>query len=50
LRLDTIANTFSADEGADVGIDEDTPVTAAYEAGAKNRFTGKISKVTIEVK
>jgi arylsulfatase len=46
----TIPNIFSADEGADVGMDEDTPVTEAYPAGAKNRFTGKINKVTVEVK
>jgi hypothetical protein len=49
-----IANTnpfmFSADEGADVGEDDDTPVTEAYVAGVKSRFTGKIEKVTVEVK
>jgi len=39
---------FSADEGADVGADEGTAVTAAYEIPFK--FTGKISKVTIELK
>ncbi len=51
---DRIAKTngflFGVDEGADVGIDEDTPVTSAYPAGAKNRFIGKIEKVTVEVK
>ena len=46
----TNANLFSADEGADVGMDEDTPVTEAYQAGIASRFTGKIEKVTIEVK
>ena len=46
----TNANLFSADEGADVGMDEDTPVTEAYQAGIASRFTGKIDKVTIEVK
>ena len=40
---------FSADEGADVGIDEGTPVTQDY-AGPDNRFTGKIARVTIDVK
>ncbi len=45
----TNANLFSADEGADVGVDEGTPVTAAYKAH-DNRFTGKIHKVTVEVK
>jgi len=39
---------FSADEGADVGVDEGTAVTAAYSAPAK--FTGKIAKVTVELK
>jgi hypothetical protein len=40
---------FSADEGADVGIDEGTPVTEDYE-GRDNRFTGKINRVTIDLK
>ena len=39
---------FSADEGADVGADEDTPVTEDYQVPFK--FTGKIEKVTIELK
>jgi arylsulfatase len=39
---------FSADEGADVGADEGTPVTEDYKAPFK--FTGKIGKVTIELK
>jgi arylsulfatase len=39
---------FSADEGADVGADEGTPVTEAYQVPFK--FTGKIDKVTIELK
>jgi len=40
---------FSADEGADVGVDEGTPVTEAYTA-AGSRFTGRIRKVTVEVR
>jgi arylsulfatase A-like enzyme len=40
---------FSADEGADVGVDEGTPVTEDY-AGPNNRFTGKIERVTIDLK
>lgn len=40
---------FSADEAADVGVDEGTPVTEAYTA-AGSRFTGTIRKVTVEVK
>jgi len=48
-RIDnTQANVFSADEGADVGLDEGTAVTAAYTVPFK--FTGKIGKVTIELK
>jgi arylsulfatase len=39
---------FSADEGADVGADEGTPVTEAYKVPFK--FTGQIDKVTIELK
>lgn len=46
----TNANMFSADEGADVGMDEDTPVSDAYQAGPSSRFTGRINKVTIETK
>jgi arylsulfatase A-like enzyme len=41
---------FSADEGADVGMDEDTPVSEDYLAGPSSRFTGKIQKVTIETR
>jgi hypothetical protein len=41
---------FSADETADVGIDLGTPVVEAIGAEAKLRFTGKIPKVTIEVR
>jgi len=40
---------FSADEGADVGVDEGTPVTEDYKA-RDNKFTGKIHKVTIDLK
>ena len=39
---------FSADETADVGVDEATPVTEDYEE-RDNEFTGKIEKVTVEV-
>lgn len=41
---------FSADETADVGIDLATPVVEAIGCEARSRFTGKIPKVTIEVK
>ena len=40
---------FSADETADVGEDDATPVTEDYQA-YDNKFTGKILKVTIDVK
>jgi arylsulfatase len=46
----TNAFIFSTDEGADVGVDEDTPVTEAYVAGIKSRFSGTIEKVVVEVK
>jgi arylsulfatase len=39
---------YSADEGTDVGADEGTPVTEAYKVPF--RFTGKIARVTIELK
>jgi arylsulfatase A-like enzyme len=49
-RIDrTQANIFSADEGADVGLDGETPVTDDYEERA-NKFTGKIGKVTVDLK
>jgi arylsulfatase A-like enzyme len=44
----TQAMIFSADEGADVGLDGETPVTDDYKQG-DNKFSGKIRKVTIEV-
>jgi hypothetical protein len=40
---------FSADETADVGIDLATPVVEAIGSEARSRFTGTISKVTVEV-
>jgi arylsulfatase A-like enzyme len=40
---------FSADEGADVGVDGETPVTSDYKQG-DNEFTGRIGKVIIELK
>ena len=45
----TQPNVFSADEGADVGVDGETPVSDDYKEG-DNKFTGKIGKVTIELK
>jgi arylsulfatase len=41
---------FSADETADVGIDLGTPVVEAIGSEAKSRFTGRIPKVTVQVK
>jgi arylsulfatase len=40
---------FSADEGADVGVDGETAVSNDYKQG-DNKFTGKIFKVTIDTK
>jgi arylsulfatase len=45
----TQAGIFSADETADVGVDDATPVTEAYKAW-DNAFTGKIIRVTVDVK
>jgi arylsulfatase len=39
-----------SDETADVGIDLGTPVVEAIGSEAKSRFTGRIPKVTVEVK
>jgi arylsulfatase len=46
--MHTNSNTFGIDESADVGTDENTPVTLAY--AKKEKFNGKIKKVTIETK
>jgi arylsulfatase len=46
----TQAGMFSADETADVGIDLGTPVVEAIGAEAKSRFTGRIPKVTVQVR
>jgi arylsulfatase len=40
---------FSGDEGADVGLDGETNVSNDYKQ-VGNAFTGKINKVTVEVK
>jgi arylsulfatase len=40
---------YSADEGVDVGLDNETPVTEDYLEG-RNRFTGRIHRVTVEAK
>jgi arylsulfatase len=44
----TQAMVFSADEGVDVGLDGETPVTDDYKE-RDNKFTGKIHKVTIDI-
>lgn len=41
---------FSADEGTDVGEDGETPVVEDYGIPAPYKFTGKIAKVTVELK
>jgi arylsulfatase len=46
----TTAFVFSLDEGADVGMDADTPVTEAYQAGANSKFTGTIDRVSVQVR
>jgi arylsulfatase A-like enzyme len=50
-RIDrTQPRIFSADETADVGVDDATPVVADIGEGSQTRFTGKIEKVTITVR
>jgi arylsulfatase len=46
----TQPGAFSVDETADVGIDLGSPVVESIGAEAKSRFTGRIPKVTVEVK
>jgi arylsulfatase len=43
----TMPFMYSGDEGVDVGVDNETPVTEDYKQG-QNKFTGKILKVTVE--
>ena len=43
----TQANIFSADETADVGIDNQSPI--ALGIGAETRFTGRIATITLEL-
>jgi hypothetical protein len=45
----TQPNIFSADETADVGIDNQTPVAEGIGIGADTRFTGRINKITLDV-
>ena len=47
----TQANIFAADETADVGLDNQTPVAQGIGYGpVETKFSGKIERVTIEVK
>jgi arylsulfatase len=46
----TQPNIFSADETADVGLDNQTPVAEGIGIGAETRFTGKINEVVLEVR
>ena len=45
----TQPNVFSADETADVGLDNQTPVAEGIGIGPETRFTGTITKITLEV-
>ena len=45
----TQMSIFSADEGVDVGLDGETNVTTDYLEG-DNKFTGKIKRVTVDLK
>jgi arylsulfatase A-like enzyme len=46
----TQPNIFSADETADVGIDNQTPVAVGIGIGTDTRFNGKIDEITLELK
>ena len=41
--------TAQADDNADVGVDEGTNVSVAYEE-RENKFTGTIEKITMDVR
>jgi len=41
---------FSADETADVGIDNQTPVALGIGIGAETRFTGRINRIRLDVR
>ncbi len=45
----TMPFAYSGDEGVDVGVDNETPVTEEYKQGA-NRFTGRIVRIVVEIK
>ncbi len=45
----TMPFAYSGDEDIDVGMDNETPVTEEYKV-RDNKFTGRIHKVTVEVK
>jgi arylsulfatase len=45
----TQPNIFSADETADVGLDNQTPVVKSLGFGSANHFTGKIDEVVVEI-
>jgi arylsulfatase len=50
-RIETTqAIAFSMDETADVGVDDATSVVEGMGVGRHTRFTGKIDRVTVEVK
>jgi arylsulfatase len=46
----TQPNVFSVDETGDVGIDNQTPVAEGIGIGSETRFTGKINKITLDVR
>ena len=47
----TQPNMFSADETADVGLDNQTPVAEGIGIGRdQTRFTGTIKKITVQVR
>jgi arylsulfatase len=46
----TQPNIFSADETADAGIDNQTPVAQGIGIGTETRFTGRINKITLEAR
>jgi hypothetical protein len=48
--LELVVELSRSDEGADVGGDGETPIVENYGIPAPYKFTGKIDKVTIDLK
>ena len=46
----TEPNVFSADETADVGVDEGTEVVPLFKSIEDSKFTGHVKSVTVSIR